>query len=141
MALKEKKKRRPFINSASTLNKSLKTESVKSLPHTGLQNTWKNKDVCVYRKYPKLPGCCQCPGNDHRWWVLWCPCTTRYIKHPSWLKDFMHPCLYIADVFNSIIHRRIKWHINDPIKVRWKENCYSTNSSVLGKILFFTPNY
>lgn len=94
----------------------------KAFHHTGLQNTWKNKDVCVYRKYPKLSGCSQRPDDDHSWWVPWCCCTTRYVKHPSWLKDFVHPRLHIAVVINSVIRWRRKCHVDKAIKVRWKEN-------------------
>lgn len=96
----------------------------KAFHHTGLQNTWKNKDVCVYRKYPKLSGCSQRPGDDHGWWVPWCRCMTRYVKHPSWLKDFVHLCLQITAVINSVIHRKRKCSVDKAIKVRWKENWF-----------------
>lgn len=106
----------------------------KTFHHTGLQNTWKNKDVCVYRKYPKLSGCSQRPGDDHSWRVPWCRCTTRYIKHPSWLKDFIHPCLHIVAVINSVIHRRRKCCVHKAIKVRWNKNWFQHYiCSVVGK--------
>lgn len=116
----------------------------KAFHHTGLQNTWKNKDVCVYRKYPKLSGCSQSPGDEHGWWVPWCRCTTHYVKHPSWLKDYRHPCLHTTAVINSVIHRRQKCHADKATKIRWNENWFQDFfCRAVGKwdSLFLSINY
>lgn len=77
--------------------------------------------MCVFTE--NIPNS-QRPGDDHSWRVPWCRCTTHYVKHPSWLKDFLHSWSHIAAEINSALHRREKCRAEKATKVRWKENWF-----------------